>query len=265
MISFPCSSCAKTIETDDFMGGRQHECPHCGKKIYIPNKVITTEPRAAGAPSEVPIPAPEVPPIEAIQDVPRCGRCGAIRRGEESKCSFCGAKFEAAAPAPELRREEAAPGERRRGLLLAGLFVGALACAGGALAFFMGGESVSAPTDELCRGNLRSLYDALRRYEQRPEGLPKSVGKEFWIEIAGKESVPTAVECPAVDRKGAGRTSDFRGPARPWAQLPPGAVVAADLPDNHRDGMNVLLKNGEIEFAPVGSPLHQRALEETRD
>jgi DNA-directed RNA polymerase subunit RPC12/RpoP len=261
MIIFPCASCAKTIETDDFMGGRQYECPHCGKKIYIPNKV---EARADPAPSKTPASAPESPPIEAIQDVPRCGRCGAIRRGKEVKCSFCGASFETAA-APVVRRQEAPPGERRRGLLVVGLLVGALACAVGAVVFFRSGEAVSAPADELCRGNLRSLYDALRRYEQRPEGLPKSLGKEFWIEIAGKESVPGAVECPGVDRKAAGRNSDFRGPTRPWAQLADSAVVAADLPDNHRGGMNVLLKSGVIEFAPSGSPLHLRALAETRD
>ncbi len=257
MISFSCPLCSRTIETDEFMGGKTVPCPHCGGEVSIPAAP------AAPAPPAVPAaPSPEAPPVEVVQDVPRCDRCGARRKEGEVKCVFCGAVLEQpAAPASGSK----APSERSSPIVPAALAVVVLLCAAWMMSSLFQGEEVSAPPEELCRGNLRCLWDSLRRCAQGPGGLPKATGGALWKAIAESESVEYALSCPASRGKAASGAADFRGPSRPWQQLADDAVAAMDLAGNHSGGANVLLKNGQVEFAASGTPLYTRAMAETRE
>lgn len=129
-----------------------------------------------------------------------------------------------------------------------------------------GVDATEIPVQDQCQGNVQSLYEALRRFDAGGlEAVPRSLGSSFWKAIAERESTMPALECPCAKRSGSKRSVHYRGPVKPWSELPETAVILADVPDNHPDGMWILQKNGEIRFAPVTTPAYQRALAETRE
>jgi hypothetical protein len=119
--------------------------------------------------------------------------------------------------------------------------------------------------EDHCLGNVRLLFDALRRYEAGGETAPEVLGGAFWRRVADRECVSTALCCPAAQQAGLKRNSCYRGPSKRWSLLSDSAIVLADLPGNHEGGLTLLRKNGEILFALVGSPLYDQALAETRE
>jgi hypothetical protein len=258
MLTFHCSSCKKKIVTEDELAGQQGECPFCKKVVVAPAKK-----KAAG---------PEIPPGQV--DFPRCPKCGARRQEMKRTCGFCGADFDAPVPQqpPKTRRvpasvmaKELAPGPDRRKVVLLGLVLALGVVIAGVVFFFSGGDA-SAPDlapDEACRRHLILLDFARQEYEASHHAHPASLGSQFWLDVVAERGGPARLKCPG--NPGKGRVSDYRGPGKPYKDLPSDGILAATYPGDHPGGLNLLLKNGTVLLAAPDSDLHKRALAETKE
>src|SRR6185436_3165004 len=94
------------------------------------------------------------------------------------------------------------------------------------LAFYF--KTTNDDEKRLCQENLQIFYQAVKLAEERPNGIPTGVGRQFLIAIAQNERVNHALVCPAVSRSATLRAVDFRGPARPWSELKPEDPLMAD-------------------------------------
>lgn len=118
---------------------------------------------------------------------------------------------------------------------------------------------------EVCRENLKELFEGVGNYESEVGQIPERTGSGFWIEIARHAESPELLMCPAAMFGDFEENVPYRGPAVPWSQVARDGIVACDRARSHKDGLTVLLKDGRILFAPNGSDLHRRALHETRE
>lgn len=240
MLTFKCPACRKEIVGDDRIAGQEGECPFCGKVVTAPARS-----KADGDGG-------------ARRDAPRCPKCGARRKGSESKCGFCGAALEGSPKTRVAPKGEPEGLDRRKVLLLGGIVVAGLIVVG---VMTMGGEEAPAfPPDDLCR---RQMMAMLTNAWTCPGGTPQSSGTQFWVDVAQRCNVPGALKCPAEVVQG--RRCDYRGPAKPFAELTENEIVMTCMKGNHPGGVNILFKSGAVEWAAEGTPLATRAISETKE
>jgi hypothetical protein len=257
MLTFHCSSCKKKIVTEDELAGQQGECPFCKKVVVAPAK------KMAGG--------PELAPGQV--DFPRCPKCGARRQEMKRTCGFCGADFDAPVPQqpPKTRRvpasvmaKELGSGPDRRKVVLLGLVLTLGVVIVGVVYFFSGSDSAipDLPPDEACQRHMLLLDAALQEYVAAHHGPPTALGSQFWVEVVAERGGSSRLRCPG--KPGKGRVSDYRGPAKPYKDLPNDGILAATYAGDHSDGIHVLLKNGTVLAAAPDTDLHKRALAETK-
>jgi len=238
VITFTCSSCGKSTEATDALVGKTAVCRSCGAFVDVP----------LGWPARSPAPDTET----------RCPKCQAKIPAGAKECGFCGHDLSATTPTVSAAAgPRIAPSRIRVLLLLAWTVTAAIA----GLSFLGGGSDGGlVPPEQVCRGHLELLHAAILRYVSAHGTAPNAKGTAFWQVIAEAEGEGSALSCPL-----AGAKPVYRGPAGRWEVIPETGVVACDREGVHPEGMTVLLKNGQVEFAPRGSDLHQRALRETAE
>lgn len=108
-----------------------------------------------------------------------------------------------------------------------------------------------------CANNLRQLWTLQMTYRSqfggREKDFPSETGSAFWMKLS--QTTPPIVDpdlmdiylCPLRDP---GRTCDYLGPAGPVKALPESAPVGSDHKGNHREGGNVIRKNGSVIEEP---------------
>ena len=147
---------------------------------------------------------------------------------------------------------------------------------GGLLALFLLGVLVvsfastrKTANQELCSGNLRILYMAVRSGD-----LPDSPG---WDKAAtGRAFFAFPERWPARQKRefslycqvgGTRDDVDYRGPAQSLRLMKDGDPIIADRPGNHGpgEGGNVVLLRGEIYACPESHSLWVRAAQTTSD
>jgi hypothetical protein len=256
VLQFNCPACQHYGEADHALAGEIIGCGNCFTHFRLPE----LRESAPDAPKEGPRLSVKEPGKGAIvQAWARCTLCGA-RRTDHARCTFCGYEFRSAdqVEIDLTRRYRRQVGMQFAAILsLAGALVGLPL-----LAFHW--KTSNDDDKRLCQENLLIFHQALMIAQDKPAGLPQETGRAFLIGIAQKEGVNHALMCPAVSRGDTLRAVDYRGPARPWAELGPEDPVMVDLQGNHR-GVMVLFKNGQIEYAPKDSPLYRRGLDATQD
>jgi hypothetical protein len=104
-----------------------------------------------------------------------------------------------------------------------------------------------------CANNLRQLMSLQMTYMSTFGGakkeLPLETGSGFWLKLS--KTTPPLVDdmeiylCPVLARPGE-RPCDYLGPSEPANGLKSGDPLGADREKNHREGGNVLLKDGSI-------------------
>jgi hypothetical protein len=104
-----------------------------------------------------------------------------------------------------------------------------------------------------CANNLRQLYTLQMTYMSTYGGvrkeLPAETGSAFWLKLS--QTKPPLVDdmelylCPVLGRTGE-RPCDYLGPSEPAKGLNSGDPIGADREKNHREGGNVLRKDGSI-------------------
>lgn len=237
MITFTCPSCGKSTEATDALVGKTAVCRSCGAFV------------------EVPLGWPARPP--AAETESRCPKCQAKVPAAAKACGFCGHALSAnRAKVPAEAEAGKAPSRIRVLLLLAWAAVAAIA----GLSFLGGSDAALVPPEQVCRGHLELLHAAVLRYISAREIAPNAKGTAFWQVVAEAESEGSALCCPLASSK-----LVYRGPTGRWESIAETGVVACDREGVHPEGITVLLKNGQVEFAPKGSDLHQRALRETAE
>ncbi len=202
-----------------------------------------------------------------------------------ASCPSCGREFESAGPAapcaacgggvnrprlavPEVNRPRIAGSVPRSSSGPAWIIVGVSALIGlgilyGAFLFIGQRGFAGVAFKEACRQNLEGLFEGVGDYESEVGKLSERTGSGFWIEIAGHREMRELLTCPAALFENLKENVPYRGPAVSWDQVAEDGIVACDRVRSHKDGLNVLLKDGRILFAPKGSELHRRALQET--
>jgi len=240
--TFACPSCARAVPAGDLPAGALTKCPACKQDVHVP---LYASARAAGQ--------------------LRCPKC--TRKVEEGDrtCGFCQSPL----PGPNTRRVMAeaahlaeARARKRRPLWIALCVLWAAAALGWTGWWFLNLPPTVASPHEACRQNLRSLHSLLALSAGDGKGLPKETGAKFWSAIVKTDAGSALAGCPSWIQLG---TGGYRGPSRPFVELPPEGILACDPVGPHPDGLNLLLKNGEVRFAPRGSPDYDRALRETRE
>ena len=233
MISFACPACRAPNETADSLGGMSAVCRSCGAFVTVPFPT----------------------PAEAVVES-RCSKCQAVINPDLGVCGFCYqtvGRPEAAAAAK--------PRRTKRGVLAVALGAWAVGVLVIGLLFLVEAEAEGVPPATVCHGHLELLHAAALRCETPEGGLPKSKGGAFWKDVGAREGEESALACPL----GAAAHPVYRGPAGAWEKIADDGIVACDSEGNHTDGITVLFKNGRIEFAPSGSDLYKRALQETSE
>ena len=104
-----------------------------------------------------------------------------------------------------------------------------------------------------CANNLRSLWMLQQTYASqfggREKDYPAETGSAFWLKLS--ETTPPLVDpterdvflCPC---KEGGNRCDYQGPRQSVKSLKPGDAVGADQAGNHKQGGNVLRKDGSV-------------------
>jgi len=237
VITFTCSSCGKTTEATDALVGKTAVCRSCGAFV------------------DVPLGWPAPPPLSEVEI--RCPKCQAKILAEAKACGFCGHDLSPGKPeVPAAAGPGKSPSRIRVLLLLAWTATAAIA----GLSFLGGSDAGLVPREQVCRGHLELLHAAILRYLSAHGSAPNAKGTAFWQVVAEVESEGNALSCPLASSKPV-----YRGPTGRWEGTPETGVVACDREGVHPDGITVLLKNGQVEFAPMGSDLFQRALRETAE
>jgi hypothetical protein len=100
-----------------------------------------------------------------------------------------------------------------------------------------------------CAGNLKALHAAQSDPKAAWTG-PQPLGSAYWTRLADAGVVGRdTLLCPLAE-PAAGRTCDYRGPAREVGPLNDNASIGCDDEENHgphgRVGGNVLLKSGAV-------------------
>jgi len=255
VLAFNCPACNHYGEADPALAGEIIGCANCLTHFRLPgNGAPAIEEAKESRPS-----VQEPGKGAVVERWARCPLCGA-RRTDRTKCTFCGYEF---GSVDQREIEERRRYRRQVGMQLAAV----LGLTGAVLGIPLLALWLKTSNDtekQLCQENLLIFYQAVKLSEERPAGVTPLVGRAFLISIAQLEKVNHALMCPAVNRSGTLRAVDYRGPAKPWAELLPEDPVVADLEGNHR-GLMVLRKNGQIEYASRGSPLYRQTLENTKD
>lgn len=268
MITFACPSCKKKIQITDDLAGMQGDCPFCKKIITAPGK----KPDEAGGPV----------------DVARCLKCGARRQEMKKSCGFCGNPFDGPSPtstpatsgataaSPKITRRikietEASSGSSddvgsaKRKLILLGL-LGVLGAVAVGMYFFSGDsgpDNSALLPDDLCRRNLIGMHFAMQEYQTAKGEIPASTGSQFWVQILSRDGRTGMLKCPAGSGKP--RPSHYRGPAKTFKELGDTGILATTFPDDHAGGINILLKNGTVLFAPADSETFKKAMAESKE
>jgi len=255
VLAFNCPACNHYGEADNALAGETIGCANCLTHFRLPESgTPELEEEKESRPS-----VQEPGKGAVVERWARCHLCGA-RRTDSARCTFCGYEFGSV----DHREIE----ERRRYRLQVGMQLGAILALLGALIGIPGMalwlKTSNDNEKQLCQENLLIFYQAVKLAEERPAGVTPLVGRAFLISIAQLEKVNHALMCPAVNRNGTLRAVDYRGPAKPWADLLPEDPVVVDLEGNHR-GVMVLRKNGQIEYASRGSTLYRQALDQSKD
>lgn len=240
--TFACPMCGRSVPVGNLAAGALTKCPACQKDVHVP---VFASARAVG----------EL----------RCPKCTKKVEETDRVCAFCQAPL----PGPNTRRmmAEATALATARARKLRPLWIALLSLwTAGALAFLVWwlldrAPAVVSPVDA-CRSQLEGLRAFLQVAVDAKQALPSSTGSKFWNELFQADAGASLAGCPTSTSSSAPR---YRGPARPYASLPPEAIVACDPPGAHRQGVNVLLKDGSVVFFPAGSPDHERAFRETAE
>lgn len=217
---------------------------------------------------DVPIPVEERPPSDApprpeVSDHPfaeeyRCPRCQARLSPETVSCGFCGLIL-----GPEVAGRPQVTGRGGSKVALLGGIAWIVTATG--FSVWHLSETCPAPSDEEeCAENLRDHFEAILRLQRAGEAIPRATGRAFWDLVREREHVGTPPGCSAARRHGGG-TSTYRGPARPFEELPDTGVLACDREGIHPTDARILFKNGTVISVPRGSPEYARALRETAD
>ena len=172
--------------------------------------------------------------------------------------------------APEVNRPRIAGSVPRTSSAPAWIIVGVSAVIGLGILYgaylFIGQRGFAGEAfKEACRQNLEALFEGVGDYESEVGKLPDRTGSGFWIAIARQGNAEDLLMCPAALLDNFQENVPYRGPAVPWDQVPQDGIVACDRFRSHKDGLNVLFKDGRILFAAKGSELQIRALHETRE
>lgn len=122
---------------------------------------------------------------------------------------------------------------------------------------------------ELCAGNLRLLYMAVRsgalpddpRWEAAGTGRAFFANQDKW---PTHQRRPLNLSCPVRNAPG---EVDYRGPARPLHQMKNDEPILSDRPGNHGPeiGGHVCLRTGDIRRCAESDPLWIQAAQTTRD
>jgi type II secretory pathway pseudopilin PulG len=104
-----------------------------------------------------------------------------------------------------------------------------------------------------CSNNLRQLYSLQITYMSVYGGpkkeMPSETGSAFWLKLS-KTTPPLVTEmeiysCPVLAKPGE-RSCDYLGPSQSANDLQSPDPVGADRPGNHREGGNVIHKDGSV-------------------
>jgi hypothetical protein len=234
--------CGRSVPVGNLAAGALTKCPACQKDVHVP---VFASARAVG----------EL----------RCPKCTKKVEETDRVCAFCQTPL----PGPNTRRmmAEASALAAARAKKLRPLWIALLSLwTAGVLAFLVWwlldrAPAVASPVDA-CRGQLAGLQAFLQIAVDSKQPLPASTGSKFWSDLVQADAGGFLASCPT---SASSASSRYRGPARPYASLPPEGIVACDPPSAHRQGVNVLLKNGSVVFFPSGSPDHERAFRETAE
>jgi hypothetical protein len=122
---------------------------------------------------------------------------------------------------------------------------------------------------ELCAGNLRQLYMAVRSGDllDSPGWDRAATGRAFFAfpdRWPTRQRRPIDVFCPV---KGTRNDVDYRGPVRSLRLMKDGDPIIADRPGNHGPGRggNVVLIRGDIHACAETDALWLKAAETTGD
>lgn len=269
MITLPCPSCGKAFDVEDSLAARATVCPPCAARASAAKASAPAERLDAAAAGAAPESARAAPGPAA--DEQRCPFCAEVIKKGARICRFCKTDLERP-PEPSRPRLPSAAAPRKSSsapiwiLLGVFLFIGVV-CVGGFVFVLVNQRGVFGQAmEQTCRQQLATLYSALRAYEKDEGGAPRETGSAFWAAIAETQDVEEALDCPSAVMSDMSRDSwPYRGPAVPWDRVPEDGIIACDRVKSHLKGVNVLFKNGRVEFAPKDGELYRRALRETAD
>ncbi len=151
-----------------------------------------------------------------------------------------------------------------------GVIVAALAAAAVAVALAVSFASLrKASNAQLCAGNLRILYMAIRAGEllDSPRWDAVGTGRAFIANVQAWPTVQRRDFDPCCPVKGTRDDIDYRGPALPPRRLKNDDPFLADRPGNHgpEKGGNVVFKDGRIVEASTSDEAWVRAAITTAD
>lgn len=269
-IRFTCPQCGKKFLADEKYAGRKTKCTACGVEVTIPAVGVKTEivePVESSASSgPIPAPVPMVPSPPA--DTRPCPHCGETIKAAALLCRFCGVRFDQPQTAP-VASIPASPRKKSSPTvlwILLGVLGGLLILCSGVtiLVWPKLKEGFQQGMRLACEQSLHRLYTCATSPEAAKQIQTVRTGGAFWREVARTSGDEQAIWCPSRVMRGDQGVS-FRGPKMNWNEIPPQGIVGCDKTDNHVEGINILFKNGTVQFAAKGTSLYEKALSETEE
>ena len=104
----------------------------------------------------------------------------------------------------------------------------------------------------MCQNNLSQLYKVQHLWAQQHGGgvLPPHTGGQFWLHLATGPNAaiddPIIFRCPMAMVAELLHRAFRHGPAMPIADVASSGPVGGDKPGNHREGGNILRKDGSV-------------------
>jgi type II secretory pathway pseudopilin PulG len=104
-----------------------------------------------------------------------------------------------------------------------------------------------------CANNLRTLWTLQQTYALqfggREKQFPAETGAGFWLKL--EQTAPPIVDASERDLflcpcKESGRSCDYLGPRQSVKSLKSDDAVGGDHPGNHKEGGNILRKDGSV-------------------
>ena len=197
-----------------------------------------------------------------------CPQCGETIQTQAILCRFCKTRFDAppaaaAAPGQVAPATPGAPVPAKKSSVLTCLIIAICVGVGGVFVIGILAAlllpAIAKATERAkvtsCANNLRQMWTLqsvyMSQFGGREKLLPTETGAAFWLKLTQTQPPlidPTEHEvflCPVHGVEIAGHC-DYLGPAVDANSLKAEDPVGADAPHNHKNGGNVLRKDGSI-------------------